>query len=235
MKLLKSLFTAAAALSLTVAAQAQSADEIIAKHIEARGGLDKIRAIQSLVMEGSLNIMGNDVQLRFFRQHGKASKVEITVMGSAGYEMHLPTAGWRYLPFQGMTAPQPMDTEEVAASQDQLDVHGALVDYKTKGHQVEFGGKENIEGNDYYKLVLVQKGGTAIHYFIDKEYKLFRIVSKRTVNGEEKENITTYMDYQKTSDGLLFARTWITARGEISISDIKVNAPIDEAVFKPGN
>jgi hypothetical protein len=235
MKLFKNLFAATTFIAAGFMAHAQSADDIIAKHLAARGGADKVRALQSLTMEGATNVMGTDVQLRFFRQQGVGSKVEISVMGMTGYELYLPAEGWRFLPFQGMSEPQAMDADEVTASQDQLDVQGSLVDYKSKGHQIEFAGMENIEGSKCYKLVLVQKNGATAHYFIDSEYKLLRIVSKKMVNGEERENMTTYADYQTTPEGLSFARTWITARGEIKISDIKVNPAIEASVFKPGN
>ena len=34
--------------------QAQTADEIINKHIEARGGIEKLRALQSMIMQGTM-------------------------------------------------------------------------------------------------------------------------------------------------------------------------------------
>ena len=52
------LLTFSAILSLA-AAKAQSAEEIIAKHIEAVGGKDKISNISSLYVESTTEAMGN--------------------------------------------------------------------------------------------------------------------------------------------------------------------------------
>jgi hypothetical protein len=48
-----SLITAAAALVSNVPASAQTVDEILQKHYAARGGLEKIKAIQPLYSERS--------------------------------------------------------------------------------------------------------------------------------------------------------------------------------------
>jgi len=43
-----------------LSASAQTADEIISKHIDALGGKDAIAKVTSLYMEGSMQVMGNE-------------------------------------------------------------------------------------------------------------------------------------------------------------------------------
>ena len=47
---------AVAEIASMVAVSAQTADELIAKNIEARGGLEKIQAIQSMRLTGTLSV-----------------------------------------------------------------------------------------------------------------------------------------------------------------------------------
>ena len=49
----------AATVLLVSAAQAQTVDDIIAKHTEALGGKEKISQVKSIYMENSVEVMGN--------------------------------------------------------------------------------------------------------------------------------------------------------------------------------
>jgi hypothetical protein len=59
---LKSVLTMAAMIFF-VAANAQTADEIIAKYFENTGGLDKWKAVQGVKMTAKVNQQGMDIPL----------------------------------------------------------------------------------------------------------------------------------------------------------------------------
>ena len=107
MKFIKILMTAIITIAGNVISLAQTAEEIIAKHIEATGGLDAWKKVNSIKIEGILNIQGNDVTITFIQQHGKGMRQDITVQGMSGYQIVTPTQGWTYLPFQGQTEVTP--------------------------------------------------------------------------------------------------------------------------------
>jgi hypothetical protein len=48
----------------TARAQAPSVDEIVAKNLAARGGLDKLRSLQTMKMTGTINVQGMDMPSR---------------------------------------------------------------------------------------------------------------------------------------------------------------------------
>jgi len=59
MKLIKTLMIGATAF-LATAAQSQTVDEVISKHVEAIGGKEKLSQVKSVYIEGTANVMGND-------------------------------------------------------------------------------------------------------------------------------------------------------------------------------
>ena len=47
----------------TARAQTPSVDEIVAKNLAARGGVDKLRALTTMKMTGTVNVQGMDMPL----------------------------------------------------------------------------------------------------------------------------------------------------------------------------
>lgn len=211
---------------------AQTIDDIINKHIEARGGLEKLKTLQSAVMEGSMNQAGNDVIIKIYVVNNKAYKTEFSVMGQTGYSIITNTEGWSFSPFGGATSPTPIPAEQVKESQYGLDMVGGFVDYKAKGNKVEYLGKETIDGKECFKVKLTRPNGKIVTYFFDSNYYIARTIINGTVNGQEQEVTTDYSDYRKTPNGFLFAYRRILPQGEMIFTKIEVNTKIDDAVFK---
>jgi outer membrane lipoprotein-sorting protein len=215
--------------------KAQTADEIVAKHIEARGGAEKLKNLQTMVMEGSVEQGGNQISLKFYLSNGKGVRTEFSVMGQTGYNILTPVAGWSFNPFAGNTEAEAMPEDQVKEGQSQLDIAGPLFDYKAKGNKVELLGKEKIEAGECFKLLLTRPNGKTATYFINESWLMVRAISTSTVNGSEVEVTTDYTDYRKTQDGYTIAFKRINANGEISFDKIETNVKIEESLFKPGN
>jgi hypothetical protein len=204
-------------------AQAQTVDEVINKHIAALGGKENLNKIQNVVMEGSLNIQGNDIALTLTRVNKKLNRQDISAMGMNGFDMTTDKDGWRYMPFQGMQKPEPKTEDEVKKGQNGLDINGPFVDYAAKGNKVELQGKEDVEGAACYKEVT---------YYVDIASGMInRAKENRKMNGEDTEMVTDFSDY-KDVEGVKMAFTITQQIGTISISSIKVNQTIPDSAFK---
>src|SRR5690349_522 len=103
MRLLKLSWFASATLLSGLYSFAQTADEIIAKHIEAIGGKDKIAAIKSLHMETSSQIMGSDAPGNVTILNGKGFKSETEFNGSKMIQCYTDQGGWATNPMGGNT------------------------------------------------------------------------------------------------------------------------------------
>jgi hypothetical protein len=216
-----------------VVVKAQTADEVIVKYINAIGGADAWKKVSSLKMEGAMQVQGVDVSIIVTSVHQKGRRQDISAMGMTGFMILAPTAGWNYMPFNGQTAPEPMTAEDVAESQPDLDVQGSLIDYTAKGHTVELLGKDDIDGTECFKMKINYKSGTTeTMYFDSKNYYLIRSVAKRKANGQEVEMTTSFSNYEKLPEGIVVPKSITQAFGELNLTKITVNGPVDETIFK---
>lgn len=220
------------------AAQAQTADEIIAKNLQARGGKDKIKAIQSARMTGKM-VLGQGMEAPFTREMVRPNKMrmEFTIQGMTGVMAFDGTTGWSVMPFMGKKDPEAMSADENKQTADDADIDGVLVDYKEKGSQVEYAGKVDVEGTPAHKLKVTKKSGDVVNVYIDAEsYMEIKEEGKAKMRGQEIEGEVTFGNF-KTVDGLVFpfsmeqkakgAPTGMT----MTIDKVEINPTVDAARF----
>jgi len=214
-------------------AQAQTADDVVNKYIDALGGKAKLSTLNSVRFSGNMSIQGNDIAITITKLHMKGMRMDISVMGTENYQIITPGKGISFMPVQGMAAPTDMPEEQAKAAQSQLDIQSALLDYKDKGTSVELLGKEKVDGADHYKLKVTFKNGIFTTYYINADsYRLNKTVSKRNINGEEMEIETSFSNYKQV-DGFWFAFTNTSSvQGETNYDKIETNIPVDESIFK---
>ena len=233
MKMFRTLLLAGLAFTaLTV--QAQTADEIIAKNIEAMGGSAKISALNTVKMSGNMSAQGMDIPMTITKSHMKGMRLDLEIMGTSNYQIITPEKAFMFFPIQQMTEPKEMDAEIVKTMQSQLDVQGALFNYKEKGEIIEYAGTEKIDGADAYKLKIAYKSGKNSTYFIDtKTNRLVKTLSKaKGPDGQEAEIETSYSDYKQNADGYWFAYSTTTPQGPVTFDKIETNIKVDENIFK---
>ena len=236
MKLIRTSAIAILAMLVSVFTFAQTAEEIVTKHIEAVGGAAAWKKVNTLYYEGKITVQGAEVNVTLAASNGKGVRQNISFMGMTGYQIVTPTAGWRFMPFQGQATPEAMTADELKQSADDLDVQGKLVDYKSKGNAVEYLGKDDVEGTECFKLKITSKAGNVETVFIDpKSFYIVRSVAKKTANGQESDVQTDLSNFQKLPEGIVVPFSIKLSDGELVISKAEVNKQMDESTFKPSN
>ena len=190
------------------AAWAQTADEIIAKNIEAKGGLEKMKSVQGVRMSGKM-MMGGGMEAPVIMELARPNKLrmEFTFQGMTGIQAFDGKTGWAVMPFMGKKDPEPMSADDLKQVEDQADIDGMLVDYKEKGHQVEYLGKGEVEGTPVHKLKVTKKSGDVVTLFLDADsYLEIKAEGKTKVRGQEMEGETSFGDYKEVG-GLIFAHS----------------------------
>jgi hypothetical protein len=214
--------------------QAQTADDIIAKHFAAIGGRDKIANIQSLRYTGKMQIMpGLFAPIVTTIVRDKAFRFDMTFQGmTATNTIESGGTGWFIQPFQGDKNAQPMPEEQIKTFKSYLDLTGDLFDYAKKGNLVEYVGEDDVDGTEIYKLKVVRPDRTTIYYCIDKETSMnIAIYKKVKAEGKEIKSYEGHSNFQKTPEGLTLPFFEEGDNGQMQWDKIEVNPKIDMAMF----
>lgn len=212
---------------------AQTTDEIVTKHIIAVGGKENWDKVKSMKMEAMLKAQGAEVKISTVQIDKKAQRQNISVMGMTGYSIVTNTEGWNFMPFQGQTKPEPMTADDVKNSQDDLYIQDDFITYTELGKKLEFIGKDDFDGIECLKLKMTDKNNQETSYFIDPtNYFVIKQISKMKSNGQEFENVTTFGNYKKLPEGIVFPMSITSNFGEMSIEKLEINPTIDESEFK---
>lgn len=226
-------------LLLPLAASAQTAEEIVAKSIAARGGMDKIKAVQSQRISGTISF-GPGAEGPFVIELKRPLKLhmEVTLGGQTLVRVYDGKgAGWTVNPFVEDHNPQPMTADDLNNINDESDFDGPLVDYKAKGNQIELAGREQIEGKAAHKIKLTRKGGDTRMYFIDAaSYQVLKWEGTTHIEDRDVPVENFLRDYRDVN-GLQFPfeidsdSPGSPQTRKITIEKIELDPKIEEARF----
>lgn len=231
--------TIIAVVALVAGLSAQSVDDIIAKNIQARGGADKLKNVKSIKSTGSIAMgPGMEAPGTLIQKRPDMARLEFTIQGLTAVQAYDGKSAWQIMPFMGKKDAEPMSADETKEIQENGDLDGPLVDYKSKGNQVELLGKDKIEGTDAYKLKVTLKNGDVKTVYIDGDSFLeIKQETKRMVRGTEREVESSIGDYKEV-EGIMFPFAIESGlkggseKEKLTISKIELNVPVDDAIFK---
>jgi len=194
-------------LSLTAlfgtAVTAQTADEIITKHIEATGGKEKLAAINSVKMENVMHVMDNDAPNKIIIVNGKGYRTESDFNGQKLVQVYTDKSGWAINPFAGGDEPQAMPEDQYKAGVGQLYVV-PLLNYAARGEKAELLGQEKVGNVNAYKIKVTGPSGNSYFEFYDATTGLL-LKAEITVKmgGADVTSSTEYSKYQKVENIML--------------------------------
>jgi len=148
----KTLLLVANMLLMITFLHAQTADDIINKYIDAMGGKDKLAALKTLYLEGSIDASGQKLSIKTWFINKKAMRSEVGINGMTIYSVVTKDSGWSFNPLMGQKEAEPMTPDQVKSAQTEFDIEGTLVNYKDKGYKVNYEGKDDVDGTEAYKL-----------------------------------------------------------------------------------
>ena len=218
---------------------APTADELVSKNIEAKGGADALRALQSLKLTGKMLVQQGQIQLSYVQTKKRPGEVrtDATIQGMTIVQAYDGKEGWRISPLQGRKDPEKMSADDVKSLMEDAEIDGPLVDWKAKGSTVEYLGTEDVDGTLAHKLKVVRKNGDVSFVYLDPDHFLeIRILTQRTKHGAQEEVEIDLGDYEKI--GGVFVPTSIESgrkgdpdKQKIVIDEAEANVPIDDAIF----
>lgn len=236
----RTLITLAIALFAAVSMQAAdlTVDEILAKNAEAKGGIDKLRALNSIRFTGKMTLGGGmEAPIVMSKKRPEMMRMDFTVQGMTGSQAYDGTGGWMLMPFMGKKDAEPMSGDMLKEVKDMADFDGPFIDYAKKGYKVELLGKGEVEGTAAYKIKMTRDGQDTVVYIDADSFLDIKAEAKRKMQGQEVEGETTYGNYQEFG-GLLFPMSIeMKAKGmpagqTITIEKVELNPSLADDAFK---
>jgi len=219
-------------------AHAQTAEEIVAKNLKAKGGVEKLKAMNSVKITGKISAQGMELPMTTWARRPNLIRREMTIQDKRVVSAFDGTTVWGINPMMtGSDDPQEMTGPMAQMTKDDADFDGVLVDYKEKGHKVELVGTETLDGKKVHHLKITKKNGQVQHYYIDADSSL----EVRTVGsvqmGPTTTEVTTDLANYQVVDGLSVPFSMKqSANGavvaEVKIDKVEFNLPIDDTMFK---
>lgn len=213
----------------------QTLNEIVAKHVAAMGGREKIISLSTLLMAGTFQATGDTVLIPVTttKKHMMGSRIDIEANKTNNYQIITPTNGWIFTPVQGDKEPRPLIEDQFKAGQVQLDLHGPFINTEQKGYKIEMAGTEIVDGVICNKLKVTAPNKNVTIYSIDsKSNFIVKASTKMFQFGALEDVITTYGDYKQNENGFWFAYSNVTPRGKTHYDKIVTNVPVNVNIFK---
>jgi hypothetical protein len=240
---MRALLIAGVFLLLTIpsSAQAQTVDEIIAKNVEARGGIVKLRAIHSMVLTARLATPDGGqgaLTVRLLRpNHIREEAIYGAMNSTRAFDGQ---SAWLHSLENNHEDLRPLTGGDLDNLQDEGEngIDGPLADYASKGNKVELVGTAPVDGKPCYKLkVTLHSGHIQFQYLDSKTYLEIREEIVRTFNGQDTTIEESVGDYRREG-GILFAHSYVSGpmgspqRTTLTIDKFDVNAPVEKALFQ---
>jgi hypothetical protein len=223
---------------LSVFASAQTAEELVNKNIQAKGGLDKIKAAKTRLTVGKVkNARGRVAAFRQMNMRPDLVRQNLSLQGMTAVQAYDGSVGWQTQPFRGRKDPELMGEDTLRNLLLAADFDGPLVDYAEKGNTVEYVGHDLVDGDDALRLKVTLKNGDIVYYYLDPDtYLEIHKEIQQFIRGSVRERMVDLGSY-KPVDGVMYP--FSISEGSrnnpgaqvITIQKIEVNVPFQDSDF----
>lgn len=210
-----------------------TADQVVARHLEALGGVERLKAASTLVIRGEFQEGSSVDGFVAYRARPNKIRKEGSHDGKSFVKLFDGARGYIAEGDQAMTA---MAAEHQTKMKTYAEFDDAIVDHAARGHKVELVGTEDVKGSKAYHLKFTLASGDVEHRFLDATSFLDvkRTVTFKDKEGAQKTKNVYFSDWRDVS-GLKFN---FASEGEVdgkshkvTIQAIEVDSKIDPAKF----
>ena len=211
------------------------AEQIIAKYVEAIGGVAALQKISTRQEKGMINISGRNLPVEILSKIGGKQLTVIHLPNGDSITAYDGTSGWTSGPNRQV---REIPALEVASAQPEVDLQLPL-HMKQLFNEVRTVATEKIGDRETYVVAGMNSGEIAAKFYFDKESGyLVRILRYTKSPLGRNPTQMNYADF-RALDGLKvpFQETIErpNSRLTVQIEDAKSNVPVDETKFaRPG-
>ncbi len=214
--------------------------ELVAKHLEANGGMAALQAIESVHMVGEVYMpaagMNMPMTITVKRPAMMRVDVKVPAMNMEVINAFDGETAWADNPMQGGLQKLPAD--QVVRFREQADIDGILVNHEAKGYSVEYVGEAEIKGTPTQKLKVLRPDSSEIFVYLDAETFLQVKTESEAPNPMTgaMAKVETFMSDFRVVNGVPMPHSMeVMMDGQafqtITFTEITVNGEIDDAIF----
>jgi outer membrane lipoprotein-sorting protein len=233
------IFGSIAMVAIAATLSAQTVDELLAKHVQALGGMEKMQAQKTRRATGKLSFPGGlEIPITLDQKRPEMFRMDITFQGMDVVQAYDGKTGWQIDPTQGKKTAEPLSEDDLKDAKENADFDGPLVNAKEKGNTVELMGKEDVDGTPAYKLKVTLKSGDVKYIYLDVDaYVPIKEESKRTIRGAEREFESSIGDYKEEGGVMMPHSIESKPKGasqsqKLTLDRVEVNVDIPDSHFQ---
>ncbi len=224
----------------SVPASPQTAQELVEKNIQAKGGMEKIRSVKTRRVTGKVKgLRGRMAVITQTNARPDSVRQTVSLQGMTAVLAYDGSAGWQIQPFRGHKDPEWMGDDNLRDLLLAADFDGPLVNYAEKGNTIEYLGHDTVDGDDALRLRVTLKNGDIIYYYLDPDtYLEIRKETQQIIRGSVRERVIEVGSYKRV-EGVMYP--FSSSEGPkdnpgaqiTTIEKIEVNVPVQDSDFAP--
>ncbi len=225
------------ALTILTAAPAagSTVDEVITKHIEARGGAEAWDAVQTLKVTGSYTAFSKIGSFTLHRKRDNKFHLD-HVLGDKPVEIGFDgeVAWWVNL-WNGIPWAQTIPGLDRAVLMQDVDFESPFFHYREKGYIVEFQGEDQLDGQSVLKLLLTRPDESIETWYLDPEsYLEVAYDAQGSDFGSPFPQRAYFEDFRQVG-GLVMPhfieKQWYTRDRIMEVEKVEINVEIEDTIF----
>jgi outer membrane lipoprotein-sorting protein len=224
---------AVCALGVSGVAAQQSVDELIAKNLEAKGGLAKLNAVKSIKQVAQFSMSGMAATMTVYSKRPNRVRQEIKIGTQTVIGAFDGVTAWMVNPMVGSDRPIAVTGPQADLLREQGDFESPLVDYKTKGYTVELVGQESLGERKVNHLKLVSPSRQIVHLYLDASTNL---EARRSTEVESSKVDQELGDYRPVEGVMIPFHIRLLVNGvpqtEMKVESVQFNVAMDDAIFR---
>ena len=226
----------AALVGAMVSGQTPTVDDIVAKNLAAKGGIEKLRAVTSVKMTGRIKGPAGEMPVVSYAKRPNMMRRENTNDGQTFILAFDGKTVWAVNPLMSTRPREITGPPADKTRQDADDFDSVLLDYKAKGRAVELVGTEAVQGITMHRLRVTTKTGAIQEVYINAETMLESKMVMQIEQAGRKGVVTSEFSNYKEVDGIkvpLHIRQTFNGQlgAEVIYDQVQFNAPMDDALF----
>lgn len=215
---------------------AQTVDEIVAKNLDAKGGVERLKAITGLKLIGKGRSGGVEYPITVYMKRPDLVRQEMMVNGQRIIQAYDGQRAWFVNPLVGVTTPQEIERPPSGGAPSAPDFDGPLLNYKEKGVTIELQGMDTVDGKPAQKLKLDRKGLPSVTLYLDAETGL-DVRSVTEIEQPERVRIENRVLNYRQVQGLMLpfeVRTLVNGQEQsrLTIESVEISPLLDEKLFR---